>query len=235
MYMNMLTLDFKGVILALLMGVVLLFLGMHFGAFFVLAMITFLVLSAIVTYTGIKYKKEHGLGQKPRGVWNVLSNGIPPLIMALLFALAALFGNSSLELLAVIGFVASVAAITADKFGSEIGVLNGKPSMIFTSKKVQKGTSGGITALGTFAGILAAFIIALLLFLVAPQLAAIRSSYGFGLKKSLLIITFSGFFGSLVDSFLGYYEEKGIGNKFTSNLACGIFGGLIAMLLFAVI
>jgi uncharacterized membrane protein len=42
---------------------------------------------------------------------------------------------------------------------------------------------------------------------------------------------FSGFCGGLVDSLLGYYEEKGIGNKYTSNAICGIAGALIAMLI----
>ena len=233
--MNVLTLDLKGVILAVVIGILLLVLGMQLGYFFVLAMIVFLLLSAIATYTGIAYKKGYGLSQKPRGMKNELFNGMPPLIMAALFAIATVFGNPELELLAVIGFIASVAAITADKFNSEIGVLNGKPRMVFTLKEVRKGTSGGVTWLGTFAGLLAALIISLLVFVAAPALAMIKSPYPFSLEKSLLIITISGFFGSLVDSFFGYYEEKGIGNKFTSNFACGISAGLLAMLLFVVL
>ena len=43
-----------------------------------------------------------------------------------------------LAVLCIIGFVASVAAITADKFESEIGIFDGMPRMIFTFKKAKK-------------------------------------------------------------------------------------------------
>jgi uncharacterized membrane protein len=59
--------------------------------------------------------------------------------------------------------------------------------------------------------------------------------YGFTLKKAILIITASGLAGSLIDSCLGYYEERGIGNKFTSNFICGVAAGLIGMLLFVLL
>jgi uncharacterized membrane protein len=107
--------------------------------------------------------------------------------------------------------------------------------MIFTLDEVKKGTSGGITELGLFAGICAAFIISLLLLLIPGHITALSGYYGFSLEKAVLIITVSGFAGSIIDSILGYYEERGIGNKFTSNFACGIAAGLIGMLLFIIL
>jgi len=231
--MEFLTLSIKGAVLAVVFAVAFLFLGFGMGPFFLMAMIVFLVLSAMVTHIGLAYKKNLGVGQEPRGVWNVLSNGSPPLVMAFLFYLSAVSGNQGLALLSVIGFLASLAAITADKFGSEIGVLDGRPKMIFTLKIVRKGTSGGITALGLFAGFVAAFVMSLLLLLIAGPLGPLIGYYGFGSGKALLVITVSGFAGSLIDSALGYYEERGLGNKFTTNFICGIAGGIIGMLLFA--
>jgi uncharacterized protein (TIGR00297 family) len=230
-----LTLDIGGVTLAVIFGVLFLFFGMALGAFFVLSMITFLVLSASVTYIGARYKRRFGLGQEPRGIKNVLANGTPPMIMAVLFYISSISHNGTFALLCAIGFIASVAGITADKFGSEIGVLNGTPRMIFTMKKVKKGTSGGISLLGIFAGLVGAFLMASLVMLVIFQLGAFNSSYVFGIRKAIVTITLGGVIGSLVDSALGYYEERGIGNKFTSNFVCGIIAGFLAIALFMII
>jgi hypothetical protein len=38
-----------------------------------------------------------------------------------------------------------------------------------------------------------------------------------------------------VDSMLGFYEEKGIGSKFSSNFIGSIAGGVVAILIFALI
>lgn len=236
--MDFLTLDFKGVLLALLFIVVFLLLGQGLWAYFVLAMLLFLVLSALVTYIGYKYKTDSGLGQAPRGIKNVLANGIPPIIMVALFYIFSKAGNVSWALLSVIGFLASVASITSDKFGSEIGVLHPEdPRMLITWKKVKKGTSGGVTGLGTFMSLVGAFLVALLIFLMAPALSSAftTSIYTFTIAKGLICVTAGGFVGGIVDSLLGYFEEKGIGNKYSSNFVCGIVGGLFAMLLFIII
>jgi uncharacterized protein (TIGR00297 family) len=233
--MEFLTLNLKGVVLAVVFGLAFLYFGLGLGPFFLIGMIVFLALSSAVTHVGITRKRGLGIEQDPRGVWNVLANGLPPLIMVVLFYFALLWGSEGLALLSIIGFLSSLAAIMADKFGSEIGVLDGKPKMIFTLDEVKKGTSGGITELGLFAGIGAAFIISLLLLLIPGHITALSGYYGFSLEKAVLIITVSGFAGSIIDSILGYYEERGIGNKFTSNFACGIAAGLIGMLLFIIL
>lgn len=234
--MDFLTLDWGGVVLAFVFGALFLFLGMWLGVFFLLAMIVFLLLSAIVTYIDLGYKKRLGIGQEPRGVRNVLANGLPPMIIATVFYLSVKAGNGSVALLAVIGFIASVAAITADKFSSEIGVLSrGNPRMIFSMKKVRKGTSGAISLLGIASGFIGALVVALLTILVARGLFVFRSAYPFGIEKAIFSIAFAGFIGSIVDSALGYYEERGIGNKYTSNFLCGVAAGIIAMLVFALL
>ena len=114
-----------------------------------------------------------------------------------MFCLSIVWDYNGLALLSIIGFLASLAAITADKFGSEIGVLDGRPTMIFTLKKVRKGTSGGVTALGLFAGLVAALIVSLLILPEAGHLGMLAGYYGFSLAKAVLVVTVSGFAGSV--------------------------------------
>lgn len=232
--MDFLTLDWKGVLLALVFGVIFYGLGLELGYFFLGLMIAFLVLSAIVTYTGWNYKKKRNLGQSSRGVKNVLANGLPPIIIVVLFYIFSVSGNSTYALLAAIGFMASVAAITSDKFSSEIGILDGQPTMLVSFKKARKGSSGAITWLGLVAGFIGSFFIAALILLVRVPFSAFAGIYSFTIAKAILIIGISGFVGCLVDSIFGYYEEKGIGNKYTSNFICGIAGALVAILIFII-
>jgi uncharacterized protein (TIGR00297 family) len=234
--MDFLTLDWGGIALAVVLGVLFLFFGLNLGAFFLLAMLVFLILSAVVTYIDLKYKKALGIGQAPRSFRNVLANGLPPLVMAAIFYVSSITGSETFALLSLIGFLASIAAITADKFNSEIGVLSrDKPRMIFTLKKVKKGTSGAISPLGTFAGVIAALMISLLVILIAPRLFLFASKYPFGFEKAIASITIAGFIGGTIDSVLGYYEEKGIGNKYTSNFLCGLVAGFLAMAIFVIL
>ena len=130
--------------------------------------------------------------------------------------------------------MASVAAVTADKFSSELGVLDGEPTSIVTFKKVEKGTSGGVTLFGIGMGVLGAFLIAIVsafvFFLFNPVLFGCPQS-GCGSVPLLLILLIvaaciGGFFGTISDSYLGYFEEKGVGNKYTSNFICSIIGAL---------
>ena len=81
--MEFLTLSINGVALAIVLADSLPCPGFVAWPFFLAAMIVFLVLSAIVTYIGMAYKRNIGVGQEPRGVWNVLSNGSPSLVMVL--------------------------------------------------------------------------------------------------------------------------------------------------------
>ncbi len=234
--MLFLTLDKQGLALALLMGAAFLLLGLQFGIFFVFTMLLFLVLSAVVTYIGQNYKKRlFGIESERRGVKNVLANGLAPLLAVIAFFGFAFSGLGKPEALCVIGFVASVAAIAADKFESEIGVFDGMPRAIFTMKKVKKGTSGAVTWLGLASGILASLLIALMLILVVHPLQTLYATNAPLAASTVVSVIIGGFAGSVVDSMLGYYEERGVGNKYTSNLVCGICGGIVGALLFLLI
>jgi uncharacterized protein (TIGR00297 family) len=233
--MTFLTLNFNGALLTLAMGVAFFMIGLDMGYFFVLVMLFFLVLAAIVTMVGANYKKRIGTFQKCRGVHNVLANGLAPLIMAILFYWSTTAGHPTIAMLSVIGFTGSVAAATADKFASELGVFGGMPRLIFTSRKVKRGVSGGVTALGTNASIIGAFLIALTVLIAAQKLVSIGSVYSFNPLFAVVSITVAGLVGNIIDSMLGYYEEKGVGNKSTSNFLCSMVGAVAAVSIYIIL
>lgn len=89
-------------------------------------------------------------------------------------------------------YLVSLAAANADTWATEIGVLfKTTPRMITTLKKVEPGVSGAISFYGTSASLFASLIIALS-----------GALFSFNLKN-ILLITLSGFLGSIVDSYLG--------------------------------
>jgi len=224
--MEVLTLSGAGLAVALAMGVLIVVFGGAAWWLFILGMLLFLVLSAVVTRTGNSYKRKKGFGQDPRGVPNVVANGAVPLALAGLYRLAYAFGAGRWEMLFLLGFIASVAAITADKFASEIGVLDGVPVSLLGWKEVRKGVSGGVTWVGLVVSAAAALMIGILL-------VPLSVPYGLSINVYIAVgvVALCGFLGGVVDSALGYYEENGIGNKFTSNFACSLAGALFGILL----
>jgi uncharacterized protein (TIGR00297 family) len=213
-----LTLDFWGVIAAVIIGVLLILFAGTMWLFFLSAIFLFLLISAAVTVVGEREKMRIGLYQKARGWKNVAANGIIPVFITFLY-----FINSHIYFinpnLLIVSYIASLSALAADKFASEIGVLGPKPKNIFTMKSIKKGTSGGVTILGFVAGIFASFIMSITLFHMG----------NFAFYAILIII--SGTIGNIVDSIFGYYEEKGIGNKYTSNITCSIAGWAACMVM----
>jgi len=95
-----------------------------------------------------------------------------------------------------IAFSAALAAVNADTWATELGVLNPRPPRLITNlrKVVEKGTSGGISPIGTFASLAGAGIIGLG--------AALLNPAGSG-GSLFFIVTISGLSGSLFDSYLG--------------------------------
>lgn len=92
-----------------------------------------------------------------------------------------------------VGFTASLAAVNADTWATELGVLNPKPPRMITNlaKQVEKGTSGGISLVGTLAA------------LAGSALIAFLASFLTGNWSLFLLVTVSGLAGSLFDSLLG--------------------------------
>lgn len=228
--MAFLTLNTSAVAVAIIMGVLLALFGRNIGFLFVVLMLYFLVLSAIVTRVDFYYKVSRKLTQRERGAWNVVANGFGPLIFAGIFFIGVGLGSNLLAVASLFGFFGAVASITADKFGSELGVLDGIPRMILTMKKVSKGTSGGITAFGLGMGVVASLLVAALAVPLGFYAAGLSFS-GITALSAFGIVVASGLFGTLIDSVLGYFEEKGTGNKYTSNFVCSLAGGLLGVAL----
>ena len=92
-----------------------------------------------------------------------------------------------------VGFAASLAAVNADTWATELGVLNPNPPRMITNlfKTVEKGTSGGISLVGTLASLAGSALIAFLASLLT------------GNWSLLPLITVSGLAGSLFDSLIG--------------------------------
>lgn len=151
-------------------------------AFFILSSALTRAFGRLKTNAAEKYAKG-GL----RDELQVLSNGGP----AALFVIAHLLAPAALW--PWIGFSGAIAAVNADTWGTELGVLDPQlPRIITTFRPAEKGTSGAISFVGTLASALAAAVIA--------GLAGVMSAAGGPL---IVVIATSGLVASLVDSLLG--------------------------------
>lgn len=206
-------LDKLGFLIALTMGTIILVFGYPFGFQMLFLMVIFLLVSVIATQYGARSKKKLNLFEGERGWKNVVSNGLIPTIIVIAF----FFTGDKMFLLA---YIASIASITADKFASEFGVFD-IPFFLWGMRKVRPGTSGSVSVLGTLASLSGAFVISLssIYMLAVP----ISTAFFLGLI---------GFIGSFVDSIFGILEEKGIGNKYTTNFLCSLVGALMVWLIF---
>lgn len=199
-------LDKQGLILASILGLLILIIG---GWRYLVVMLAFLAFSIAVTKYEHGIKRDMGIYEHERSWENVFSNGVVPTLLV--------FG---VPFFGPIPYIASVAAVTADKFASELGVLSATPISLATLKPVKPGKSGAVSLLGllsSLAGGLVIGIVASVLFDLNPTV--------------ILLIGICGLFGSFVDSFFGVLEERGIGTKETTNLICSLSGALLGYLL----
>jgi len=95
-----------------------------------------------------------------------------------------------------LGFAAALAAVNADTWGTELGVLNPSRPRLITNltQKVEKGTSGGISLVGTLAALAGAALIGLLAGIFTPNGSFL---------PIFVLVTFAGLTGALFDSYLG--------------------------------
>lgn len=117
------------------------------------------------------------------------------------------------------------AAVAADTFSSELGILSkSKPRLITspTLRVVPPGTNGGVTATGLLAGVLGAFTIALTSAVLLPLCDA-----GFNIKARvqwILAVTIWGALGSVLDSILGGLLQASVVDKRTGKIVEGCGG-----------
>jgi len=185
------SLDLTGAISATLLGTIIF--GVGGWQWAIILLIFFITSSAL---SKAFKKKKVGLDEKfskgsKRDWAQVFGNGGLAGLAALLHGF---YPDSGLIWLL---FVASLAAVNADTWATEIGVLSpSQPRHILNlSKRVEKGTSGGISWVGSFGSLAGAFVVAL------P--GALLSPYGHDWLTFTLLITFTGFSGGIFDSLLG--------------------------------
>ncbi|MFC0043225.1 DUF92 domain-containing protein [Metabacillus iocasae] len=165
-----------------------------------------------------KYKREkkRDLTEKvekgDRRDWiQVFANGG---IAALISICYAFSGWSSLVYL----FLISLAAANSDTWASEIGSLSKRaPFFILSFKRVEKGTSGAVSLLGTCAALAGSFVIGYIGYLLFEPIHF----------YSLLFVTLFGFLGNLFDTLLGatiqvVYRCSVCSIKTERTLHCGI-------------
>jgi len=99
-----------------------------------------------------------------------------------------------------IAFAGAMAAVNADTWSTELGVLNPSfPRLITSGKEVEQGTSGGISLFGSLAAFGGAMLIAVLtgLFSIGELFSWVN------FLVIILAVTLSGLGGAFFDSLLG--------------------------------
>lgn len=205
------SLDLFGSAVMIIMGIVIIFSA---GTNWLLLIVLFLVMSLIATKYSKKYKQSLGEFEGRRTSKNVISNGVVACFMAA-------FGGYYLPFVG--GFIGAIATATADTMASEIGVLDQHPRLITTLQKVDPGTNGAVSVLGTTVGIVGAAIIGI-------------ASYFLGIMPdplmAILVSIISGTVGCFMDSILGaVFENHGFLTNEHVNLIATIVGALVGILL----
>ncbi len=188
----------SGVVGAIIVGTLTFGLG---GWTWGLLLIAFFISASLLSH----YRKDHkqGLAEKfaktgQRDLGQALANGGWGAILAI-----AYFCRPAPILFAA--FVGAMAAVNADTWATELGVLSPTlPRLITTGQRVPVGTSGGVTALGT----MAAFGGGLLIGLAALFLGQVEAIWGRGALDGpylwlVPIGILGGLGGSTFDSLLG--------------------------------
>lgn len=141
-----------------------------------------------------KYKSEKksfledkvAKGERRDWIQVFANGGIPALVSLLSFLFPA-------DLWLFV-FIISIAAANADTWASEIGSLSReKPFLVTSFRRVEPGTSGGVTLLGTSAGFAGAC------FIVAGAIV-LWDGFTFWAVIGMILI---GFLGNLLDTLLG--------------------------------
>ena len=149
----------------------------------------FFVTSTLLGRVGAAFKsrtkREFSKGDT-RDAWQVLANGGVAAVAALLMLVAP-------DARWLYAFVGALATANGDTWATELGILSpGEPRSIVTLRRVPRGSSGAVSALGLFATVAGAFVVGL----------AAASASGRPLRVVWVAVV-AGTVGSLCDSLAG--------------------------------
>ncbi len=178
-------------------------------------LITVFILAWASTRIGYRKKLQLGTAENKTGrkASQVLANLSVAAGCALLHLLRPKFlfhGNEIFSL----GMVAAFSEAAADTVSSELGQTQNSARLITTWETVPSGADGGISLLGTFAGMLAAVLVSGICF-------AIRTISA----RGAAITIFAATLGMLADSLIGALLER---RKLLNNDAVNFLGTLVA-------
>lgn len=135
--------------------------------------------------------------------------------------------------LLVVGIIANYAAVAADTFSSELGILSKSSPRLITSwtlRKVPPGTNGGVTSYGLVSGVLGSLVIVTTTMALVPfcppntSLLGGRDTSGWDFRKRMRFtyaMTLWGALGSLLDSFLGGWLQQSVIDTRTGRIVEG--------------
>jgi uncharacterized protein (TIGR00297 family) len=126
-------------------------------------------------------------------------------------------------------FVGAMAAVTADTWATELGILSrGQPRLITTRRPVPVGTSGGVSVLGTAATAAGGLFIGLVTLLLHGLASMVAGDPLGWLDLWIIVVALAGgLVGSFVDSFLGatvqgiYYCDRCVKETEKTLHGCG--------------
>ncbi|MDR0778378.1 MAG: DUF92 domain-containing protein [Methanomassiliicoccaceae archaeon] len=214
-YLGLLTFD--GAVASLGIGLVIGFFG---SVDWLLILIIFTGLGFAATLVGLAKKRAKGHQEGSYGermYKNILAVGIAPCV----FAVLCYFTADEHYTLLSIAYISSITVAAADTIASEVGVKDKKVWLITSFKRVEPGTDGGISVMGTGLALLAAIVV-----------AAIGWYFIFDKPWDMmfLIPVTAGMVGCLMDSVFGAtLERRGYLSKYTNNASTAMIGSIFAM------
>lgn len=132
----------------------------------------------------------------------------------------------------VVGIVANYAAVAADTFSSELGILSKSQPRLITSwnlRKVPPGTNGGVTWHGLLSGVLGSIIIVTATMALTPFCPprtphGLVNVHGWDFRARMRFtyaMTLWGALGSVLDSFLGGWLQQSVVDTRTGRIVEG--------------
>lgn len=182
-----------------------------------LVLLLYFALGAAATRIGWKLKRDRGIAEArggARGARQVFANGGPPVC----FGALALLPAGGWSVLAGAAFVGSLATAAADTVSSEVGKsLGGRVRRLPDLVRVPPGTPGGVSVVGSLAGLVASL--------------AICAAAGWGQlipPAWLLPVAAAGFLAALLEGLLSPLEARGTLDNDGVNAVSVFAGGALA-------